>query len=92
MSAEGKTLRAGERPRQRQLDEQVRAALERKACARPFVERRRFAALHEISAHHTDDGSLRFGPHVPEQRGMSVMQRIKFTNYAGNPVFCDHFE
>ena len=53
--------------------------------------RRRFAALHEISAHHTDDGSLRFGPHVPEQRGMSVMQRIKFTNYAGNPVFCDHF-
>ena len=90
-AAEGKALRAGQRPRQRKLQHEVRAVLQREPRARPLIERRRLAALYEISAHCADDGAARRGPHVAQQRRMTVVQRVEFTNYAGNPVFYDHF-
>ena len=81
-AALGKPLRAGHRPRQRQLEHGVRAAAQRHLRARPFGKEGRAAALHEIAAHHHGDLLGARLPRGVQERCMAAVEGIEFRNDA----------
>ena len=80
--AAGEALRGGKRAGKRQLQHEIRAAGERRLCARQLVEDGGLPALHEAAAHHADDPRVRAeaGFHGLQLRGVPEVEWVVFAN------------
>ena len=79
-------LRRRQRPRQRQLDDQIGPAAACGFGSGKFRVQRRFAALHEIAAHNTYDRTVR-AQKLPAPCDVILMPRVKRVILRNDPYY-----